>query len=161
MLENLSGETRLFPILGDPVKHAKSPHRLTLGFESRGQNAICVPLLVHDGALKPVMHSLALIPNVAGLLVTMPHKFTVFEFCATTTTRTKLLGAVSVTRRNSDGSWHGDTMDGAAFVKGSKTPALTLKERERFWWARARRAARLLWRCYSSSTTPVPGASIN
>ena len=83
------------------------------------------------------------------------------------TPRTKLLGAVSVTRRNSDGSWHGDTMDGAAFVKGSKTPALTLKERERFWWARARRAARLLWRCSSqefgnsSSTTPVPGASIN
>jgi len=60
----------------------------------------------------------------------MPHKFTAFEFCATTTTRTKLLGAVSVTRRNSDGSWHGDTMDGAAFVKGSKTPALTLRERE-------------------------------
>jgi shikimate dehydrogenase len=30
MLENLSGETRLFPIIGDPIVFTKSPQRLTV-----------------------------------------------------------------------------------------------------------------------------------
>ena len=31
-----------------------------------------------------------------------------------------MLGAVSVLRRNSDGTWHGDMLDGLAFVKAQK-----------------------------------------
>ena len=31
-----------------------------------------------------------------------------------------MLGAVSVMRRNADGSWHGDMLDGLAFVKAQK-----------------------------------------
>src|SRR5712675_2991655 len=44
MLENLSGETRLFPIIGDPIIFVKIPPRLTGDLEARGDNAICVPL---------------------------------------------------------------------------------------------------------------------
>ena len=43
LLETPSGETRLFPILGSPVAYTKSPRRLTLGFASRGANAVCIP----------------------------------------------------------------------------------------------------------------------
>ena len=92
MLDGLSGETRLFPIMGDPIKFAKSPHRLTSGFEARGQNAMCIPMLVPDGALKTVMDGLYRIRNVEGLLVTMPHKFEAFKHCTSSATRAKLLG---------------------------------------------------------------------
>src|SRR5258708_6633434 len=50
----------------------------------------------------------------------MPHKFTAFTYCATSSERAKLLGVVSVIRRNPDGSWHGDMLDGLAFVKAQK-----------------------------------------
>ena len=117
MIERLSGETRLFPIIGDPIIYAKSPQRLTSGFAARGQNCICVPMQVPEGDLDRVMHGLSKVPNIDGLLVTMPHKFAASTYCATSSERTKLLKVVSVMRRNADGSWHGDMLDGLAFVK--------------------------------------------
>ncbi len=120
MLEQLSGETRLFPIIGDPIKYVKSPERLTSGFAARKHNAICIPMQVPEGDLASVMQGLALIPNIDGLLITMPHKFTVYTYCASSSERSRLLEVVSVMRRNSDGSWHGDMLDGLAFVKAQK-----------------------------------------
>jgi shikimate dehydrogenase len=117
MLESLSGETRLYPILGDPITAVKSPQRLTCGFEARDHNGICVPMQVPQADLEAVMHGLSLVPNVDGLLITMPHKFAAFTLCASSSERAKLLGVVSVIRRNPDGSWHGDMLDGLAFVK--------------------------------------------
>ena len=117
MLENLSGETRLFPIIGEPIIFVKSPQRLTSGFEARGHNGICIPMQVGEADLDPVMQGLTHTPNVDGLLVTMPHKFTAFSYCASSSERAKMLGVVSVMRRNPDGTWHGDMLDGLAFVK--------------------------------------------
>ena len=116
----MSGATRLFPIIGDPIKYVESPVQLTRTFGARGHNAICVPMQVPGPALDDVMRGLSATPNVDGLLVTMPHKRTAFGHCATTSERATLLGAVSVMRRNADGTWHGDMLDGLAFVKAQK-----------------------------------------
>jgi shikimate dehydrogenase len=120
MLGKLNGETRLFPIIGDPVIYAKSPERLTVSFAARGHNGICVPMQVREADLDPVMRGLSRVPNVDGLLVTMPHKFTAYAYCATRSETARRLGVVSVMRRNADGSWHGDMLDGLAFVKAQK-----------------------------------------
>ena len=120
MLEMLSGETRLFPIIGDPIVFVKSPQQLTSGFAALGHNGLCVPIQVPQGSLEGVMRGLSLVPNVDGLLVTMPHKFAAFSYCATASQRARLLGVVSVMRRNPDGSWHGDMLDGLAFVKAQR-----------------------------------------
>jgi shikimate dehydrogenase len=117
MLEYLSGETRLFPIIGDPIIYVQSPRRLTSGFAARGHNGLCIPMQVSAADLEPVMQGLTRTPNVDGLLITMPHKFTCFAYCATSSDTAKLFGVVSVMRRNPDGSWHGDMLDGRAFVK--------------------------------------------
>lgn len=116
----LNGETRLFPIIGDPVTYARSPEVLTRNFAARGRNAVCIPMQVPDGALDGAMRGLSLIPNVDGLLVTMPHKFTAHAYCATSSETSRLLNVVSVMRRNPQGSWHGDMFDGLAFVKAQK-----------------------------------------
>jgi shikimate dehydrogenase len=120
MLGQLSGATRLFPIIGDPVKYVESPMRLTRTFEERDYNGICVPMQVAADDLDAVMAGLTAARNVDGILVTMPHKFTAFAHCATSSERAKMLGVVSVIRRNPDGTWHGDMLDGLAFVKAQK-----------------------------------------
>jgi shikimate dehydrogenase len=120
MLKFLSGETRLFPIIGDPVIYVRAPERLTSGFEKRGHNGACVPMQTPDGALADVMRGLTAIPNVDGLLITMPHKFTAFAYCANGSETSRLFGVVSVMRRNVDGTWYGDMLDGLAFVKAQK-----------------------------------------
>lgn len=117
MLEKFSGETRLFPIIGEPIIYVQSVRRLTSGFEARGHNGICIPMQVRGDDLEPVMRGLTQTRNVDGILVTMPHKFTCFAHCATSSDTAKLFGVVSVMRRNQDGTWHGDMLDGRAFVK--------------------------------------------
>lgn len=57
MLEQLSGETRLFPIIGDPIRFAESPQRLTATFAEHGHNAVCVPMQAPRGHLDVVMRS--------------------------------------------------------------------------------------------------------
>ncbi|MDT0168477.1 hypothetical protein [Pseudarthrobacter sp. BRE9] len=120
MFDQLSGATRLFPIIGDPVRSVQSPARLTRTFAERGRNAICIPMEVPEGQLDVVMAGLAATPNIDGLLVTMPHKFAAYTHCTTSSERAKLLGVVSVIRRNTDGTWHGDMLDGLAFVKAQQ-----------------------------------------
>jgi shikimate dehydrogenase len=120
MLDHLSGATRLFPIIGDPIKYVESPVHLTRTFGARGHDAVCVPMQVPESALDDVMRGLSATANVDGLLVTMPHKHTAMRHCATTAERTTLLEAVSVLRRNPDRTWHGDMLDGLAFVKAQK-----------------------------------------
>jgi len=116
----LNGETRLFPIIGDPIIYVKSPERLTRSFAANGHNAICIPMQVADGELDRVMQGITPIGNIDGLLITMPHKFTAYPYCATHSERSRLLEVVNVMRRNADGSWHGDMIDGLAFVKAQK-----------------------------------------
>jgi len=66
--------------------------------------------------LDVVMAGLAATFNVDGILVTMPHKFAAFAHCATSSERARMLRVVSVIRRNPDRTWHGDMLDGLAFV---------------------------------------------
>ena len=89
MLNHLSGATRLFPIIGDPIKYVESPQRLTRTFAERGYNGICVPMQAPKGDLDTAMAGLTACRNVDGILVTMPHKFTAFTHCATSSERAR------------------------------------------------------------------------
>jgi shikimate dehydrogenase len=120
MFNQLSGATRLYPIIGDPVTYVESPVRLTRTFEEREHNGICIPMQVTSEGFDFVMAGLSATSNVDGILVTMPHKFAAFALCATSSERARLLGVVSVIRRNPDRAWHGDMLDGVAFVKAQK-----------------------------------------
>lgn len=117
MLEHLSGDTRLYPIIGDPIAFVKSPQTLSAGFAARGKNALCIPLHVANGDFAAIMNAMARTRNVEGLLITMPHKVEAFRFCASSDRTSALLGCVSVMRRNADGTWHGGMLDGKAFLK--------------------------------------------
>lgn len=126
MFDHLSGASRLLPIIGDPIKYVQSPVWLTRTLGERGHNAVCVPLEVPEGSLNVVMAGLTASPNVDGILVTMPHKFAVYGYCATSSTRASVFGVVSLIRRNPDGSWHGDMLDGLAFVKAQRDHGATI-----------------------------------
>ena len=114
---NLNGRTRLYPLLGDPIIYARSPDWLSKRMAERGMNMISLPLEVPEGKLGEVIEGLTAINNVDGFSLTMPHKQTGFSYCATHSETSELLGVVSAVRRNADGSWHGHTTDGDAFVK--------------------------------------------
>jgi hypothetical protein len=112
----LSGETLVVPILGDPIAQVKSPDGVTRALVARGRDAVCVPMHVLSDDRDTVVRGLGPVRSVAGLIATVPHKFGLAAHCATLTGRAAFLGSVNVARRNPDGTWHGDQVDGAAFV---------------------------------------------
>jgi shikimate dehydrogenase len=71
-------------------------------------------------SLGDVMVGLSETSNVDGVLVTMPHKFSALSYCTSVSERARNLGAISVMRRNTDRSWHGDMLDGRAFVAAQR-----------------------------------------
>lgn len=117
-MPELSGETRLVAIIGDPIAQVKSPAGVTAAMVERGRNAICVPIHVAPADVDAFVRGASLAKNLDGIIVTVPHKFAASAHCATATERARFLGAVNTLRRNADGTWHGDQVDGEGFVRG-------------------------------------------
>ena len=118
MLESYSGATRVYFILGDPIAQVKAPAGLTGEFERRGRDAIVVPLRIAPADIGAGIAALSRAANVDGLIATIPHKFALVAHCATLSDRARFLGVANVARRNADGSWHGDMLDGEGFADG-------------------------------------------
>ena len=117
-MPELSGETRLIAIIGDPIAQVKSPAGVTAAMVGRGRNALCVPIHVAPADVDAFIRGASLARNLDGIIVTVPHKFAANTHCATATERARFLGAVNTMRRNPDGTWHGDQLDGEGFVQG-------------------------------------------
>ena len=118
MLARYSGATRVYFILGDPIAQVKAPAGLTGEFERRGRDAIVVPLQIAPADIGAGIATLSRAANVDGLIATIPHKFALVAHCATLSDRARFLGVANVARRNADGSWHGDMLDGEGFADG-------------------------------------------
>ena len=127
MFETLNGAMRLYPIVGDPIAQVKSPAGVSQGFAERNVDAICIPLHVTAADLSAFIEGFSRAHNVDGLIMTIPHKFAAYGLCATATPRAHVLGAVNVMRRNPDGRWHGEMVDGVAFVQAQIEGGAELK----------------------------------
>lgn len=113
---NLTGATRLNIIVGDPIAQVKSPGGVTKAFADRGYDGILVPVQIDSAHLGAFLSAATEVRNLDGIIVTVPHKFACFEFCASATERSRLLGSVNIMRRRPEGGWHGDIVDGLGFV---------------------------------------------
>ena len=63
-MSQLNGASRVFPIIGDPIRYVESPVWLTSTLAARGHNGICVPMQVPDGGLDVVLAGLTATANV-------------------------------------------------------------------------------------------------
>ncbi len=117
MQNPLSGASRVYYIVGDPIAQVKSPAGVSQAFHARGRNAYVMPAHVAPAHLAAWLAGVSMAQNVDGVIVTIPHKFAAFALCASTSPRAAFLQAVNTLRRNADGSWHGDMFDGLGFVE--------------------------------------------
>jgi shikimate dehydrogenase len=116
MLDSYSGATRLYVIIGDPIAQVKAPGGLTREFGRRGRDWVVVPLQLTAADVGAGFSVLSRARNIDGLIATVPHKFALASHCATLSERARFLGAANVARRNADGGWHGDMLDGEGFA---------------------------------------------
>ncbi|QEE43243.1 shikimate dehydrogenase (plasmid) [Rhizobium sp. WL3] len=127
MFEWLTGATRLFAILGDPIAQVRSPEIVTSALQARGINGILLPVHVTPDAFDDVMAGLKRIENLDGLILTLPYKARGLGHVDSLGREAMAGGVINAVRRGLDGSWHGEMFDGlgciAAMAAAGVSPA--------------------------------------
>lgn len=114
----ITGHTRVFGILADPIGHVRTPQGINALCQAQGIDAVMVPLHVGAQDLPAVVQGLRALRNFDGLVVTVPHKSAMKNLCDALTPAAERIGAVNVVHRSADGRLLGDMLDGEGFVAG-------------------------------------------
>lgn len=118
MMPHITGTTRLYALVGDPLRTAKSPELLNRLFMDQRKDAACIPFVVKEALLPAFAAGARALGNLSGMLVTMPHKQKMMAFVDELHPTALQVGALNVIRCNDDGRWVGAIFDGLGCVLG-------------------------------------------
>ena len=107
----IDGKTKVFGIVGNPVRHSMSPLMHNAALESLGFNGVYVPFPVED--VRCAVHGLQAL-GIRGVSVTIPHKETIIDFLDEIDPVAKKIGAVNTVA-------HLVRDDGTSYLKGYNT----------------------------------------
>ena len=114
----ITGNTRVYLIVGDPVAQVRAPEVYNHLFRQHGVDAVVVPAKVGADDLTGFVRHALRSGSFGGLWVTIPHKAAMLALVDRCEPLAQMAGAVNAVRRNADGSLEGALFDGVGFVKG-------------------------------------------
>ncbi|GAW33534.1 shikimate dehydrogenase [Roseovarius sp. A-2] len=117
-MTTITGHTRVYGILADPIHHVKTPQVFHALARDEGIDAILVPFHARPEGVARLMDGLRAAENFGGFIATVPHKTTMLNLCDTVTEEAAQVGAVNCVRREADGRMVGAMLDGIGFVEG-------------------------------------------
>ncbi|WP_100964825.1 shikimate dehydrogenase [Bosea sp. FBZP-16] len=117
-MTDISGHTRVYALLADPVHHVLTPQKLNALMQERGHDGVMVPVHVAPADLDTVVAGLKGMKSLGGFVVTVPHKTAIVALCDEVSRQAQLVGAVNCVRRAADGRLIGEILDGLGFVAG-------------------------------------------
>lgn len=117
-MREVSGHTRIWGILADPIAHVKTPQLINQVAAERGVDGVMVPMQVSAADLPVLVQGLKAMQSLGGFVVTVPHKAAIVDLLDEVSVAARLMGAVNVVRREADGRLVGDMLDGVGFVSG-------------------------------------------
>lgn len=126
----ITGETRLYVIVGHPVAQVKAPMAFNPLFHRAGRNAVLVPVDVAPAALAGAVAGLKTIANLDGIVVTVPHKARMAALVDEVLPTGRMVGAINAARRERDGRWVGDMFDGRGSAHGLRALGIELRGRQ-------------------------------
>ena len=123
-MNEITGKTKLYAIVADPVLQVKTPQNLNRLFETRGIDAVLVPMQVPATHLAAWVTAMRGVLNLGGVVVTVPHKTAIARLCDALTPAAAMVGAVNVIRVEPGGRLVGDILDGRGFVAGLRNSGI-------------------------------------
>jgi len=117
-MTEITGRTKVWAILADPIHHVKTPQALNALMRERDVDGILIPAHVGADDLAGFVSGLRSMRNLGGFIVTVPHKTAIVDFCDEVSDQARAIGAVNTVRRDTDGRLVGEMLDGAGFVAG-------------------------------------------
>ena len=119
MSNRIQGTTRLLGLVGDPIKHSRSPHMHNSACDANGADYayICFEVPSGEGQLKKVLESYKTL-NVAGSNVTFPYKEEVIQYLDHVSKEVEMIGACNtIVIDDETKEITGYNTDGAGLVK--------------------------------------------
>lgn len=113
----ITGHTGIMFIVADPIEHVKTPQRLNEFMARRGYDAVLVPLHARASDLAQLITGLRGVHNLLGLIVTVPHKISILDYCDELDPTALRVGAANVVQRRPDGLFVGANFDGKGFLQ--------------------------------------------
>ncbi|WP_373231779.1 shikimate dehydrogenase [Cohnella sp.] len=117
----MDSHTVLYGVIGDPIRHSKSPIMLNRAFREKGINGAYAAFHVSPDELKQAIAGVRGL-GFRGLNVTIPHKIEVMAFLDEVHEGARAAGAVN-TIVNNDGRLIGYNTDGIGYVRSLKEEA--------------------------------------
>ena len=118
MKEKINGNTKIYGIIGFPVKHSFSPRMHNAAFYKLNMNATYLPFPVKPGSIPQAIKGIKAL-NILGFNVTIPHKNSIIKYLDEITPIARNVGAVN-TVRNINGRLIGTNTDVAGFIRSLK-----------------------------------------
>jgi shikimate dehydrogenase len=122
-VDYISGATRVFGIVGDPIEQVRSPEMFTAAFRARGMNAVMVPLRVGPEDFAASLAGLMRVQNLDGLIFTIPHKARAMPLASEIGPQARAVGAINALARRRHG-WAGEIFDGLGCVEAFRRRGL-------------------------------------
>lgn len=115
---SINGETRLYGVLGHPVKASLSPPMQNTAFSRAGLNSVYLAFPVDPKDLPQAVKGLVA-AGIAGFNLTVPHKTDILPLLHETTPQALKIGAVNTVRVD-EGKLYGTNTDGDGFLSALK-----------------------------------------
>ena len=112
----ITGTTRIIGIVGSPIVQVKMPGFLNAALAERGLDIVMIPLDIGRNGIDAFVTVLRNWNNLLGCIVTVPYKQSFIPHIENLSERAQRLRAVNVIRRNGDGTFAADMVDGPGFV---------------------------------------------
>jgi shikimate dehydrogenase len=122
----VSGTTRVYGIVGDPIEQVRSPEMITAVLRQRGIDGIMMPMHAPQAAFDTVMTGLKAMANLGGLVLTIPFKAAGVDHVDVLGRQAVIVGAINALARGPDGRWVGEIFDGVGCVAGLKAAGHSL-----------------------------------
>lgn len=123
----IDGSTRLIIIVGDPTAHIKGFAEYADAIAARGANAHYLAMHVTPSGLAPFLTGMRQVRNIAGLVLTIPHKITGLAH-AVPDGAAQRAGSANMLRPGVDG-WQASNCDGAGFLAAAEAAGIAFAGR--------------------------------
>ncbi len=121
--------TDKYAVVGNPVKHSKSPQLQQLFADDTGEDISYGKIRIEEGDFEAEIRKLQA-QGYKGLNVTLPFKVDAFHLADALSQRAQLAGAVNTLIFHTDGRIEGDNTDGIGLVNDIKqTLSLDIKDK--------------------------------
>lgn len=114
----ITGKTSFIAHIGWPTHSFKAPMIYNPYFERAGVDCVVVPMGCRPEHFATFAKALFTLENVAGALITMPHKVAVVDLLDEVSPAVKIAGSCNAVKRDAAGRLVGDMFDGEGFVRG-------------------------------------------